>query len=218
MAVLLPVAAGAQSNWERPDAGKKSEPVKEERRTERAEEGAAEPADKYLASGAVPVKDGKVAWTADFDVPGTSAQENYDRMLVFLSDFVKEDGQLEDSNVSLVNRAEHKIAVSVRQWLVFNSSFFAIDRAEFHYTLLAECYDNCVKITMSRISYLYEEQPKTRTVFKAEELITDEQAMNKTRTKLVRPGSRFRRKTIDCKDELMGRIASYLHGEGSASK
>jgi colicin import membrane protein len=67
-----------------------------------------------------------------------------------------------------------------------------------------------VKVTLCRIKYYYDERPNKTTLYAAEELIIDKEAMNKARTKLVRPGAKFRRKTIDRKDEVFNRIKDCL--------
>lgn len=217
LAFCLPLSMMAQSNWERPDASNNKQTVeKQEKKAEKNKSKNANYDDKYISKDAVTEIDGKVAWETDINVPGTTAQQNYDKMLAFLNQLVKEENQLEDSNVSLVNKQEHKIAASLREWLVFSSTFIAIDRTKFHYTLLAECYDNHVKVTMNRITYYYDERPNITTKFKAEELINNSNALNKAENKLVRPGAKFRRKTIDRKDELFDSIKSFLlNGSGS---
>lgn len=212
IALCLPLCMMAQSNWERPDDGssKQQEPKKEKKEKPQKDNGDAQ----YIMPDAVPVVDGKVSWTTDIEVHESSAQQNYDLMLAFLTKMVKESNQLPESNVSLVNKTERKIAASIREWLVFSSSFISIDRTEFHYTLLAECFDNHVTVTLNRIAYHYPEQQNKVTIYKAEELITDNKALNKAHTKLIRPGSKFRRKTIDRKDELFARMAEYLQNGG----
>lgn len=208
MAFLLPVGLMAQGNWERPVT--QDNTPKKEKKEKVTKKQKAQLDKKYMVENAVPVVDGKVEWVLELDVPGSTAQSNYDKLLAFLTDFVKENNQLENSSVSVVNKQEHKIAASIREWLVFNSNFISIDRTQFQYTILAECYDNHVKVTLCRIKYYYDERPNKTTLYAAEELIIDKEAMNKARTKLVRPGAKFRRKTIDRKDEVFNRIKDCL--------
>ena len=204
---FLPLSIMAQGNWERPttDNNYQGKEKKIEKKTKEKKSD-----EKYMEKDAVPEVDGKVAWIMDVEVPGTTAQQNYDKMYDFLNRLVKGKNQLEDSNVSIVNNQEHKIAASIREWLVFHKTFYDIDRAKFQYTLLTECYDNRVKITLNRIKYFYDERPNKTTLFSAEELITDKYAMNKAKTKLVRPGAKFRRKTIDRKNELLNKIKTFM--------
>lgn len=204
---FLPLSIMAQGNWERPatDNNYQENEKKVEKKTKEKKSD-----EKYMEKDAVPEVDGKVTWIMDVDVPGTTAQQNYDKMYDFLNRLVKGKNQLEDSNVSIVNNQEHKIAASIREWLVFHKTFYDIDRTKFQYTLLTECYDNRVKITLNRIKYFYDERPNKTTLFSAEELITDKYAMNKAKTKLVRPGAKFRRKTIDRKNELLNKIKTFM--------
>lgn len=199
---LMPLAAVAQGVWERPDAaGDAGKKVKEQK----AEK--PNPDAKYLA-GAVTEVDGKVVWTMDVDVPGKSADQIYALMLQCFTDLTKTENQIEGSCVALVNKAEHMVVATIREWLVFTDKFFALDRTKFYYTLIACCADNHLNVTMSRISYRYEEgrEPGGGYVYKAEEWIDDKHALNKKKTRLLPGSAKFRRKTVDRKDYLFSVI------------
>ncbi len=163
--------------------------------------------DIYLAAGAVPEVDGKVQWTCDINVPGKNAQQIYDEMLRIMSKLTKEENQLERSKVALVNEQEHKIASTMQEWLVFTSTFLSLDRAKMSYILNADCEDGHVKLTMERISYVYGEGKDTN-YYKAEEWITDKNAVNKKHTRLL--PIKFRKKTIDRKNELFKTIKAEI--------
>lgn len=163
----------------------------------------------YLAAGAVPEVDGKVQWTCDINVPGKNAQQIYDEMLRIMSKLTKEENQLERSKVALVNEQEHKIASTMQEWLVFTSTFLSLDRAKMSYILNADCEDGHVKLTMERISYVYGEGKDTN-YYKAEEWITDKNAVNKKHTRLLPMSGKFRKKTIDRKNELFKTIKAEI--------
>lgn len=202
----MPLMAWSQSVWEKPEV---SEPAKVEENEKRQEPKNIADA-KYLA-GAVPVSDGKVEWVLDIDVPGKSATEIYDIMLKCLMDLTKAENQLEGSSVSLVNKQDHIIVASVKEWLVFKENFLMLDRAKFNYTLIAYCGENHLKVTMSRIYYRYEEERvKGGHLYKAEEWITDENALNRKKTKLLPGSAKFRRKTIDRKDQIFKTIEKVV--------
>ena len=165
--------------------------------------------DIYLAAGAVPEVDGKVQWTCDINVPGKNAQQIYDEMLRIMSKLTKEENQLERSKVALVNEQEHKIASTMQEWLVFTSTFLSLDRAKMSYILNADCEDGHVKLTMERISYVYGEGKDTN-YYKAEEWITDKNAVNKKHTRLLPMSGKFRKKTIDRKNELFKTIKAEI--------
>ena len=91
-----------------------------------------------------------------------------------------------------------------REWLVFKSSALSLDRTVFNYTIIANCSDGQLNLTMSRMNYAYEmdRDDSSGLQTSAEEWITDEYALNKARTKLQRYSGKFRVKTIDRKDEI----------------
>ncbi|MBR5729377.1 MAG: DUF4468 domain-containing protein [Prevotella sp.] len=197
---MLPLSVMAQNVWEKPqDTATETVKKKEKAKTD----------PKYLR-GAVPEVDGKVQWELNVDVPGKTAQEIYDIMYKCLNDLTKSEGQLEGSCITLVNKQENTIVASVREWLTFTSNFMSLDRAKFHYTLIANCTDGHMKMTMERISYRYNETKNVPTIYTAEEMITDDKAVNKKNTKLYPGSSRFRRKTIDRKDMLFDTIRNTL--------
>ena len=62
---------------------------------------------------------------------------------------------------------------------------------------------------MSRIRYVYGEG-KEQQRYKAEEWISDKEAVNKKNTRLLPLSGKFRRKTIDRKDFLFNKFESLL--------
>ncbi|MDY6249046.1 MAG: DUF4468 domain-containing protein [Prevotella sp.] len=196
--IALPCTAMAQSEWEVPD-----QKPKEERQTLFGKsKKTIDP--KYLTADAVPMVDGKVVFTLDEDVPGKSAQEIYDIVYATLDSLTKTENQFEESKIALVNKSEHVIAAKFREWLVFKSSALSLDRTVFNYTIIATCTDGHLNLTLSRINYAYEmdRDDSSGMQTSAEEWITDEYALNKARTKLLRHSGKFRQKTIDRKDEI----------------
>ena len=201
--LMMPLTALAQNVWEKPK-DTATEPVKEKEKKQADNHNA-----KYLR-GAVPIVDGKVMWLLEVDVPGKSAQEIYDIMYKCLDDLTKSENQLEGSCIALVNRQEHTIVASVREWLTFTSNFLSIDRAKFQFTLIAECTDGHMKMTLDRITYRYDETANKTVYYSAEEWITDDVAVNKKNTRLYPGTSKFRRKTIDRKDMIFETIKNML--------
>lgn len=198
--LTMPLTALAQNVWEKPEDTATEPEQQKQPENQNA---------KYLR-GAVPLVDGKVQWQLDVDVPGKSAQEIYDIMYKCLDDLTKSEDQLEGSCIALVNKQEHTIVASVREWLTFTSNFLSLDRAKFQYTLIAACTDGHMKMTMDRIMYRYEETDRKGVYYSAEEWITDDNAVNKKNTKLYPGSAKFRRKTIDRKDMLFETIRNLL--------
>lgn len=77
------------------------------------------------------------------------------------------------------------------------------------YNLFVKCEDGKADIKMTRIYYLYDEEREPQTL-RAEEWITDEYGLKKSKEKLSRVTGRFRRKTIDRKDYLFDRFEALL--------
>jgi colicin import membrane protein len=190
--MCLPMAMMAQNTWEMP----------EDNGT------AVNPDQKYLV-GAVPVVDGKVTFHTVVDAPGKSAQQVYKIVKAYLQKMTKEQNQFEQSRIVLDDSVKHEVGGSYQEWLVFKSTALVLDRTRLMYNLIVNCADGKADITMTRIYYLYEEERDPQTL-KAEEWITDEEGLNKKKTKLSRVSGKFRRKTIDRKDYLFNKFADLL--------
>lgn len=201
LALCFCASMSAQNVWEKPEIEQKKEVAKPQKEAVQA------PLkdQKYLL-GAVPEVDGKVTFTLEKDIPGKSAEDIYNQMLAFLQKFTSEENQLEGSAVSLVNKQEHIIVATVKEWLVFKNQALSLDRTKFFYALIAECKDGHLKLTMNRINYLYDESIKGGTRYKAEEWISDREAVNKKGTRLLPLSGKFRRKTIDRKDNIFQQV------------
>lgn len=197
MMIALPMAATAQNTWEMPE---------EEEMAEKTVK--VNPDAKYLA-GAVPTVDGKVVFSTTVNAPGKSANEIYSILKKYMLRMTKEKNQFETSSLSIQDSVNHMLAGVYQEWLVFKSSGLSLDRTRFKYTLIAQCEDGKADITISRISYLYEEERNPQK-YTAEEWITDENALRKSKQKLLPMSGKFRRKTVDRKDYLFNKMQSLL--------
>lgn len=182
------------------------EEVKQQKPKEENEED-----EKYL-EGAVPLVNGNIEWEKTFET-ANSPDDNYQRMMRLFAAMTKEKSQLPSSNVALVNESERTIVAHFEEWLVFASNFISIDRTKFIYNIIATCQGNTVNVRLFRISYRYEEERTTKSLIKAEEWITDDVCLNKKKTKLNRISGKFRRKTIDRKDEIFKNIEQTLNNQ-----
>ena len=194
--LALPLLTFAQNTWEMPEEDEVKEQIK------------VNPDAKYLA-GAVPVVDGKVVFSTTLEAPGKSADEIYDIILKYMLRMTREKNQFETSQVAIKDSVKHFIAGSYQEWLVFKNSGLSLDRTRFKYTLMAQCEDGKAEVTLSRITYLYEEQRNPQH-YTAEEWITDENALRKNKEKLLPISGKFRRKTIDRKDFLFNKLQTLL--------
>lgn len=193
----LPMAATAQNTWEMPEEDETTEVVK------------VNPDAKYLV-GAVPTDaDGKVVFSATLDAPGKSAGEVYAILKKYMLRMTKEKNQFETSQLAVQDSVNHQLAGVYQEWLVFKNSGLALDRTRFKYTLIANCEDGKADVTISRISYLYEEERNPQK-YTAEEWITDENALRKNKQKLLPLSGKFRRKTVDRKNYLFNKMQTLL--------
>ena len=162
---------------------------------------------KYIEKGAVPEVDGKIVFTLDEDIPGKTAQQIYDIAYAFLDSLSREKNQIR-SSIALINKKEHIIAARYKEWLEFSRNFMSLDRTELNYTIIARCSDGHLAMTMERISYDYEKNRSTGFSETAENWISDKNALNKKRTKLLPISAKFRRGTIDRKDQIFNEAAA----------
>lgn len=209
MIAMLPLVGMAQSNWEIP-----TENTQQVQKKKKAliEKNPANEDPKYLV-GAVPMENGKVVFTLDYDIEGMSAEHIYNNMYRALQAMTQEENQFKSSKIALVNKEEHIIAARFKEWLVFQNTLLSLDRTVFNYTIIATCTDGHVNVSLCRISYEYEKEREGTEGLEttAEEWITDEYALTKKKNRLAKYTGKFRRKTIDRKDEIFSTIIAALH-------
>ena len=195
-----PAAAKEKQSKEEAPATAKEKPVKEK------------PApimmiDEKYAAGACPTVNGKVEWGTTIDCNGLMAQQVYDRMIEFLVAYCKEKGKDPESRIAIVNKTTHEIGARIKEYVVFKDHSLMLDRTLMSYTLRVACFDGKCEVTMKGMSYRYDSKS-----FPAEDMLLDENALNKTKTDFRKGGFRkFRTRTIDAKDTLFARIAEALN-------
>lgn len=85
-----------------------------------------------------------------------------------------------------------------------------LDRTEFKYQLIARISDNHLNLSLCRIIYNYEEGRSTGFKEPAEEVISDKIALNKKQNDLAKIFGKFRRCTIDRKDQIFAELAALV--------
>ena len=207
--LLCPTLSFAQNTWEVPTQKTEVRDTTKRKALFETKKKVEDP--KYL-SGAVPVVDGKVTFTLDMDVKGKTAQEIYAILYGVLDNMTKEENQFKESKIAIVNKGEHTIAARYKEWLVFRNSALSLDRTVFNYTIIAQATDGHVNVKLFRISYQYELERGINDGIEvvAEEWITDEQGLNKKKDKLAKYSGKFRKKTIDRKDNIFETITNAL--------
>ncbi len=214
LTALLPTMVMAQNTWERPQDFNQQTTTKEVKVKEKKQKEEKPTIDPRYLEGGVPEVDGKIVFTLERDLPGMSADDIYQRLYTAMGQLTQSEEQHDSkqSQIAVVNKAEHTIAARYKEWLVFQNSFLSLDRTVFCYTLIARATDGHVKVTMERMSYQYEKERSGSSGLdvKAEDWIADKVALNKKKTGLVRMCSKFRIKTIDRKDQVFVLLTDAL--------
>lgn len=163
-------------------------------------------APKYMRY-AIPEVEGKVVFSTTAQVDGVSTEELYNRLLKWTEEKLIARSP-EKSRILYTSRNE--IVAGIEELLTFSTSALSVDRTRiyFHYHIKVE--GNSYTATINRIRYWYNENRDGGEKFTAEEWITDKVAMNKAGTRLYPAMGKFRRKTIDLKDELFQNMIEYV--------
>ncbi|NDV79904.1 DUF4468 domain-containing protein [Dysgonomonas sp. 511] len=163
---------------------------------------------KYLA-GAVPEVDGKVVFHKTIAVKNpVSDSDLYNAVEKWANDNYQKNGEL-NSRVLLSNPSSKDIACQGEEYLVFKRSMLVLDRAKMHYQLILEIGANKCEMTVRNLKYEYSD---SKEIYKAEDLITDAIALNKSKNKLNRYYDKFRKLTIDSLNIVFNSLDVYLNG------
>lgn len=164
---------------------------------------------KYLEGAITFDEQGKIVFDTEIEAPGKSAAQLYDLVFDYMSGLTQ-DKESKASRMALVNKDEHIIVNTMNEWLVFSNSFIALDRTECKYNLIAKITDGKVSLSINHINYTYEEGRQTGFKLPAEEVIIDKVALTKKKNDLARIFGKFRKKTIDRKDQIFNEIAALV--------
>ena len=164
---------------------------------------------KYLEGAITFDEQGKIVFDTEIEAPGKSAAQLYDLVFDYMSGLTQ-DKESKATRMALVNKDEHIIVNTMDEWLVFSNSFIALDRTECKYNLIAKITDGKVSLSINHINYIYEEGSQTGFKLPAEEVIIDKVALTKKKNDLARIFGKFRKKTIDRKDQIFSEIAALV--------
>ena len=156
---------------------------------------------KYLV-GAVPEVNGKVIFSKIISNPAYTKDQMYATLLQWAEkQFIVDSEQ--QGRVIFKDAKEGILACSGDQNIVFKRATLSLDRARMHYKLKIFCEDGKAILDIENIRYIYnvsyQDAPEK---YLAETWITDENALNKSKTKMIKSIGKFRIKTIDLVDEL----------------
>lgn len=156
---------------------------------------------KYL-KGAVTMTNGQVSFDKTFEVPGKNKIEIFNLLKAYTQkEIIEGENHLEQCGITESDSINGLLAASIEEYLYFKRTAFVTHRVRFYYQLIYHIEDGKFNIQMRRLQYLYDDV-KNDEVYYAEEWITDNNALKKEGTQLTRIGGKFRRFTIDRKDEI----------------
>ena len=165
--------------------------------------------DKKYMEGAVPVVDGKVTFSTEIKVSTLTQDQIHETLLEWANNRYKPTDK-HSARVVYSNQEEGAIAIAGDEYIVFTSNALSLDRARTYYQLLLTSEKGKCTINISKIRYHYDEARNGGVKYVAENWITDEVALNKTKTKIYPIMGKFRRKTIDLKDDIIKDIQATL--------
>ena len=172
---------------------------------------------KYLA-GAVPEQNGIITFTQTFSVPGKKQAEIYPVMQAFVQQLVADGRQ--DLRTKVLSDEDFTIVAKVEEIMTFKKVFLNWDHCFFRYRISAQCTaDSKVALTITQITYQYmfDNEGKGGENYKAEEWISDKEAINKAGTKLYPRSGKFRRKTIDRVADIFAAARAAFEKPSSAT-
>lgn len=161
--------------------------------------------------GMVPVINGKVTFEEVIPATGLNAAEVEERVNNWITRrFV------EPTIISVKRYESEKPGTAIlkgEEYMIFRKTFFVLNRPRIYYYLTITAQDGQCIFNMSRITYWYDDEDENGGIkMKAENWITDENAFN-SKGKLKKFEGRFRRKTIDLKNQLIEEIKSELNSK-----
>lgn len=157
---------------------------------------------KYLL-GAVPEVDGVVTFQKSFSVTDKSTDQIYEILLAYVkNNLIAGAIQKQEQPYTRIiseDKAGGSIVARIEEYMTFHKAFYEIDQTRFRYLISASVTEQKVSLVITQITYYYNEDMdgKNGVHYKAEEWITDKEAVNKKGTKLYPRSGKFRRLTVD---------------------
>lgn len=159
--------------------------------------------------GNVPVKNGKVTFEETIPAEGLTAAQVMSVVENWISDRYVEPKTI---SVKRFDSGEPgTIVIKGEEYIVFKNTLFVLSRARTYYYLTLKANDGSCSFNMSRITYWYDDEDEKGGIkMKAEEWITDETAFSE-KGGLKKFEGKFRRKTIDLKEQLVKELKDALN-------
>ena len=164
---------------------------------------------EIYAAGKVPVVNGKVTFETGISAKGLTAAQVEEKVNKWITErYVK-------PTVISVKRFDSEkpntTIIKGEEYIVFKNTFLVLSRARMYYFLTLTAKDGGCNVHLSRITYWYDDEDEKGGIkMIAEEWITDDNAFNK-KGKMKRFEGKFRRKTIDLKEQLIKELTQALN-------
>lgn len=175
------------------------------------------PVDPKYLSGAVPMENGMVMYHKTYAVPDKSAADIYAALRDYTQhNLVEGPDHGPQARITQDSPEEGLLVASIEETLWFLRRPMRSDFAQFYYQMIYEVKDGEFTVTMRSLRYLYNFSTNENDVtsLRAEEWITDKEALAKKGTKLARVNGKFRRCTIDRKDAIFAASAKAAGVKG----
>lgn len=162
---------------------------------------------KYL-KGAVPEVNGIITFQKNIGIQGKSKAQIYKVMKTYLQGLVDKSIPAPTDYAHFLQDSQDTLVAQVCEWQVYKQKFLNLDRSRFRYTINAFISDGKLSVSITRLSYYYAEDMEGNNgiVYRAEEWISDKEALNRAGTKLLPKSNKFRRKTVDRAEEIFEQI------------
>lgn len=167
------------------------------------------PADAKYLIGAVPIENGSVVFRDTIEAPGMDAKK-----IISIAKEWHKTRFVEPTVIStkiIKGEEASTFEIKAEEYIVFTKKFLVLNRARIYYFLTINATDGKCEVIMSRISYWQDdEHPDGGHRYTAEDIITDEKALDESKIRFKKNPGRFRTKTIDLKDNLVNELKNKL--------
>lgn len=171
---------------------------------------------KYL-KGAVPEINNTICFKKNFSVPGKSKQEINQTLCRFVKEKLMAPA-IQDLRTRMLSEGKEDgtIVAKIEEYMVFKKKPLYLDRTRFRYQVNIQTKGSDVSMEISQISYYYNEEiDGTKGIdYRAEEWISDKEALNKSGKKLYPRSGKFRIKTIDRVEEIFNEAMNVFEAQG----
>lgn len=159
--------------------------------------------------GTVTMENKRVVFRSTIEAPGFSSEEIRQRVQDWYSNRYVKPTVISSEQID--NGSSNRLEAKAEEYIVFKKKLFVLSRTRINYFITATAYDGKCDIAISRISYWYDdENPDGGLRYKAEEIITDENALDNNGTVIKKFPGKFRKKTIDFKNKIFGEIEKAI--------